>query len=96
MSVVRFRRCLFVCAIGIFLLSVLIPANAADRAREIAAHSLLAEGEKLNEATQPAAALEIFERVAREYPETEAGMFAQFRRAETLVFLDRCTRSDGY
>jgi len=82
-----------VCAIGIFLLSVLIPANAADRAREIAAHSLLAEGEKLNEATQPAAALGIFERVAREYPETEAGMFAQFRRAETLVFLDRCTEA---
>jgi len=82
-----------VCAVGIFLLSALIPANSADRAREIAAHSLLAEGEKLNEATQPAAALEIFERVAKEYPDTEAGMFAQFRRAETLVFLDRCTEA---
>jgi tetratricopeptide (TPR) repeat protein len=92
MSAVRMRRCLFICAATILVLAVL-PAQSADRAREVADYALLAEGEKLNEATQPAAALEIFERVAKEYPDTESGMFAQFRRAETLVFLGQCTEA---
>jgi len=95
MSAVRMRRCLFafVCAVTVCIVCLLLPAHSADFQREKDARALLAEGEKLNEATQPAAALEIFERVAKEYPDTESGMFAQFRRAETLVFLGQCTEA---
>lgn len=44
----------------------------------------------LNAATNPSSALPLFERICREYPDTCVAAFAEFRRAETLVFLGEC------
>lgn len=50
----------------------------------------MAKRDKHREATDPSGALSIFQRVVKEYPDTEAAGFARFRCAEALVQMGQC------
>jgi tetratricopeptide (TPR) repeat protein len=93
MFAARMRRCLFVCVAICSIAAVTLPARGADIEREKEARALLAEGEKLNEATRLYEALSTFKRVRQHYPDTEAGAFSEFWRAEVLARLGDTTEA---
>ncbi|MCL6628884.1 MAG: hypothetical protein K6U00_04705 [Armatimonadetes bacterium] len=65
-------------------------AHTSRQDREGAARAIIREGERANDVTDPAGALALFEKAIEQYPDTEVVRFAYVRKAETLVYLDRC------